>query len=351
VQARVIRSVEELEALTPVWVELADTCGARATSYPWWCLPWWRHVGRGRLHVVVVEEQRQLCGLLPLFNRHLARLSIIHLLGHAYGTVSRLLALPGTEEEVGRVAWRALFDQGFGYARLDGFEASPEAGIHVLERSQVPHRVQPHDVCPTIPLSGSFDDYWSARDKALRRTLRRADRLLAEKDLRYTFEVVTASDRLDDVLGPVTNLYEAAQRLIPRRNLLGGQSGDFTRSLLAAAAVAGRLRLFLGWIGDELASFDIGLMGARSLALWAGRIEPEHRAFSPGHVALRAIIGHAYSEGVPELDLLLGDEHYKRQWSDNEYTTVTVEAASSPALLLAGRAGLAGAGRLRRRAR
>jgi CelD/BcsL family acetyltransferase involved in cellulose biosynthesis len=347
-QARVIGSIEELDALTLRWIELADTCGARATSYPWWCLPWWRHLGRGRLHVVVVEDRRQLCGLLPLFNRHLARLTIIHLLGHAYGTVNRLLALPGTEEEVGRVAWGTLFDRGFGYARLDGFEASPDSGIHVLERSHTPHRVRPHNVCPTIPLSGSYDDYWSARSKALRRTLRRADRLLAEKDLRYTFEVVTAPERLNDVLGAVTTLYEAAERLTPRRDLLGGRSGDFTRSLLAAAAGAGRLRLFLGWIGDELASFDIGLMGARSLALWAGRIQPEQRAFSPGHVALRAIIGHAYSEGVREVDLMLGDEHYKRQWSDDEYATVTVEAASSSALLLAGQAGLACAGRLRR---
>lgn len=331
-------SVEEAEALAGPWSELADQCGARATSYPWWCLPWWQTLGRGRLRLVVVEDGSRLVGLGPFYEQPAGPLILARFLGQGYGTVARILSVPEAEPQASLLIGR-LQVAGRRYLHLTGYEAGPRwpellAGPRRLVLSA-------DTVCSVVKVEGSFETYWATRHKELRRTLRRAEQGLLEREVTWQLEVVTDEVRLEEVLGPICALYDRAEAARARVHLFRGSQGSFTRQMLAAAAVAGRLRLFLGWAAGSLVSFDVGLLGADSLAIWLGRIHPDWRDVAPGHLAMRSIVRHAFDTGVGEVDLMMGLDWYKRRWCNERYDTLEISAARSRSVFAAGQAVLA----------
>src|SRR5258708_18317177 len=75
-RARVIDESAELERLTPQWRGLLEGAShPQPVLTPLWLLAWWREFGAsdGRsLRVVVVEDDGDLVGLVPLSHRNTA---------------------------------------------------------------------------------------------------------------------------------------------------------------------------------------------------------------------------------------------------------------------------------------
>ena len=347
--ARVVTDEAELTELAPAWDALADAAGAAAAAHAFWCLPWWRHLGRGRPTVAIVEDAGDLIALAPLHERRLAGLPVSRFLGHGLGAVSELLVAPGRESSAAR-AWDAVLRCG-GRLELLEYRADAEAGLGALLAGPWATRVAARNRCPFIALEGSLDAYLSGRRKKLRQTLRRAGERLAEEGLDHSLEVVTDAARLDAVLPQVQALHDRAEEAAPRGRALAGRLAPFTREALAAAAGLGRLRLFVGRLGDRPVSFDVAFATGGSLELWLGRFDPEFRRFAPGHLALREIVRCGFEEGFRRVDLGLGDDQYKRMWCDHGYDTLEVAAARTPRGLALTRAALGvrgAAGQIRR---
>ncbi len=319
----VIEDLSVAEALRSEWSDLADASGARAPGYPWWCLSWWRTLGHGRLHIVVVREDRQLIGLAPLHRRPLGPAGVNRFLGHASGSVSRVLAAPGREAEVGRAVWPAVLDRPGQLLQLLQYELRPGDPLECLSGAST-H--VPAEACPTIDPSHSSDPETGEK---LARILRRADRALARDGKSFQLTVAVTRAEVTAALGPLAVLVRAAEEAHPRGNLMAGSEGSFTAELMGEAADAGRLRLYLGWIDGELVAFHAGFLGCRSVALWGHRTHPGARPFSPGHLNIRAVLTRAREEGIEEVDLFPGNDAYKQLWADSAYSTTDVLAAGS----------------------
>src|SRR5437763_580018 len=104
VQVGAITDVDGLHDLTAEWTALADRAGARAFGYPFWCLPWFRRLGRGRPLVVTGRVDDELVALAPFHQRGLGG-GVVRFLGHGLGAVSRVLLAPG-HEAAAEALWR-----------------------------------------------------------------------------------------------------------------------------------------------------------------------------------------------------------------------------------------------------
>ncbi len=342
---RVLTSPDELTALRPGWDELAEVSRASPFASWLWCSTWWRHLGEGRLHVVVCEESGAPVALAPLHDRQRLALRVTRFLGHGLGTVSELVVAPGHDEAGVRI-FDHLLSSPNRFLELVEYRA-PASGLLGPALAGAPSDVEVRDRCPVIRLEGTLDDYLAARPKSLRRALRVAGQHLAEKGAQHRTEVVTTPERLQAVLPEVRAVYDLAERSAPRQHFLAGSLAEFTSELLGAAAEQGRLRLFLSRVDGQPVSFDMAFATDGRLSIWVGRFDPAFAQLSPGHLSQLAIVERAFQEGLDEVDLLLGDHPYKRRWSTGNYETLEVHAARSGGCLAAGRAVLRAGARRR----
>lgn len=337
----ILTDISSTHAIGSEWCALADACDARAPGYPWWCLTWWRCMGRGRLLVVTVRDEGRLVGLAPFHLVPVGPGGVVRMLGHGVGSVSRILVSPGYEQGVGRAVWGAALNRSGRFLQLLQYEVRDVDAISALS---APHRLDPSEVCPTVDSTRPAP---ALQGKRLARILRRAESALARDQTSFRPSVVTTRSGVSEFLSAMIGLVSAAEAARPLGNLFAGLQGEFTVELLGEAADAGRLRLHLGWVGERLAVFHAGLLGRRSVGLWGHRTDPSMRDYSPGHLNIRAALESSREEGIEEVDLFPGDDEYKQFWADGSYQTFTVLAARSRPGLTAERLGLAAVRRLR----
>jgi len=317
----------DLERLRPQWSLLADEVDARIFTRPEWCLPWWRHLGRGRPAVISVHHGGRLVALAPFHVRSRAGLEIVRFLGHGLGTIGRVLVAPGHEG-----ALRAIWDTTMASSRrvLQLFEY--EAGgrdLAALEARLPTGSFAERDVCPVIHLD-AYGDVVTRRQRRLGQAFRRSERSGADGAPPYTVEVGRDLDAINRLIPEVTAVYDAAEANRPRLHLLRPPWRDFTGAVMREAAAADRLRIVVVRIGGAPAAFAIGLRGRSSMAYWLPRFDPAFARFSPGNLGILALTEESMALGLKELDFGLGDADYKRRWSTGEYSTVGVVAASGP---------------------
>jgi CelD/BcsL family acetyltransferase involved in cellulose biosynthesis len=209
--------------------------------------------------------------------------------------------------------------------------------------------VAARDVCPHVSIEGSFDDYWAERGSELRRILRRSDRALERRGASFRGEIVSDPARVVELLPALTALHDAAEAERPRQHLLAPPWRDFTLALLDATARAGMLRLFVGWIGDDLAVFALTFDTGDTLSMWLNRFHPEYGDVSPGHLVFRDMVRFGFEHGHSRVDFLLGDFRYKWLWCSASTPTHTVTGARGLATRALGTTGRQLLGRRRAR--
>ena len=320
----VVRDANRLSALGPAWAELADAAGARAFARPAWCRAWWEALGRGELAVVTVRSGTDLVALAPFHVRRRAPMYPVRFLGHGLGAVSAPVVEPGATDAAAR-----LWDAVLGRRRvldLIEFDERTES-LTTLQDGPWAVRIEPRDICPVIRLSSDFDGYLASRSSDLRRILRRAHRRLEGRRVEHTVEVASDPDAVARLLPDVVRITDAAEAAKPRQHLFEGRWAGFTRTLLSSAAAVGDVHLFVGRVGGEPSAYAVLLRDGGGLAMWLNRHDPAFADVAPGHLLLHEMVRHGCGHGVTHLDLLIGDDRYKRLWANDRYQTLTVTAA------------------------
>jgi CelD/BcsL family acetyltransferase involved in cellulose biosynthesis len=286
--------------------------------------------------VAVAYDRTSLIALAPFHERRIAGLNVLRLLGHGLGAVSEVLVAPGRDDGAEAI-WDAIAGSRRRVLELVEYRYN-QAGLLALRRSTAwDSELKIRDVCPIIAAPGSLKEVLAGGSyRRLRQALNRADRNLEKEGLTHRAEVVTEWERLCEVLDDVVVVFDEAERHNPRLNYLAPPWRDFTLDLLKIQANQGRLAVFLGYIGGQPASVAVTLRAGVTLGYWGTRFDPAFSRFSPGHLLLRYIVDYASNDPeLHEVDLLLGDQPYKRQWATSTYDTVSVVAASPGMLPLA----------------
>lgn len=328
----VVEEPDAAAALAPEWSELVAAAGTSSFTGPAYALAWWRHRGRGRLHLVAVRaRRRRLVALAPLHVRRIAGLDVVRWLGHGLGSISEVLVRPGAEAAAAAV-WEHLAT--VPHALLDLIEYRADGGgLLALRRSaSLDATLVLRDVCPVVELDG-LDSAGHLvdrlpRKKGLYRSLALAERARRGDDAVFAVRTARDPDAFRALLPDLERVHDLAEADQPKLHHLRPPWRDFTLEVLDAFLATGHAAVHLGTFDGRPAAFVVTVDDPGTSAAWLLRRDPAARRYAPGHLLTRHVIDTAIGAGVARVDLLLGDGRHKLPWATASYDTLTVRAAA-----------------------
>lgn len=175
-----------------------------------------------------------------------------------------------------------------------------------------------YDLSPRLDLSVGWDAIAARRSSRTWSGLRRkAKRLGAAGEVRYVH--VTDEGSLLEWLPKVWDLYAARASSVRRARLWGSSAGQaFLSEWMAGLAREGALDLCLLVVADRPEAFVFGIRDPNCYYLYGLAFDPRSPLgrYSPGEQLLIHVMKESAAAGIPTFDFLVGDEPYKRAWSD-----------------------------------
>ncbi|HEX2829524.1 MAG TPA: GNAT family N-acetyltransferase [Burkholderiales bacterium] len=154
----------------------------------------------------------------------------------------------------------------------------------------------------------SFEQYCESLPAALRNTIRRKTRkLAASHDVRVAITTGEAAD-LERIVGAYERVYAASWKE-PEPD------PTFIPRLIRVAAAEGWLRLGVLYIDDQPAAAQLWLTSGGTASIYKLAHDERYAEWSVGSQLMLEMMRHALDvDRVDEVDFLMGDEPYKRDW-------------------------------------
>lgn len=288
----------------------------------------------------VASANGRTVGLLPVCRRRMNRfglfMPVTDALGGGRGDYSGLIVGDGAPTDVIEALLGSALEDSSGAFVLANMPLDEGWGDVVrgyLDQRGIEFTVTT-STCLRVPLASTIEETRKGYSKSLRTDLRRQRRRLAEEEGELVFTVV---DDCDDALALLPELYD----MHDRRWLEAGRPGTFTDP--------GARRFYeylVEWMwndgvhfsylraGERIVAFHVGLVGDGHLLYYKPTFDYGLNAFSPGKIHLDCLVEHGVAEGWSGVDMLQGDEGYKRSWASDatETETFTIRARrASPA--------------------
>ena len=314
-----VRTTTALEALAPEWARLWQQ-DPRATPFqhPAWLVSWWRHFAQPDLRVVTLRhpERGTLLGLIPLYvyRDQVSRQRQLLLLGA--GTSDYLDALVSPECPADRLAaaleaalaepiWDAAFLTQIppGSLLVDAIEQLRSV---TLERFPG----EPTSRCPALPIS-------ELPPKVRREVLFCRNAAIAHGTLAL---VAATAETLPSAFDHLVQTHTARWHEKGEAGVLADPAVlAWHREALPLLQAAGLLRLMTLRLGaDPIATMysliDPPSRPGRTQYLYLMGFDLTRDALHPGRLLTAYTIGNAANEGVSTIDMLRGEEPYKRFW-------------------------------------
>ncbi len=330
-----VRQLDSLDApgLAESWQRLcACTPHVGIFSTPLWCRCWVECYGAsGRPAVLVVQDD---CGrtraILPAYGERRGLVRWLKLLGHEHvsGDHLDLLCEPADHE----ACLEALWSHWERSATFDGLQLG---GLHTdsltLARLRFWARQcgwyvrESHaQMVPFVDLPTSFDTYLKTLSANMRYHVRRRLRGLA----RRSGGVLHVLSRPDDVNYALTALFDLHRRRWQRDGRPGNFGSpakrEFLRRFCRRAAEHDWVRMIVLEDNAQPEGVLLAFHWRDTAGFYQMGWNPDTSVTSPGVVLLAASIRQAIEEGLKRYDFLRGDEPYKRKWTNQAVTQVTL---------------------------
>ena len=314
-----IESAAEFAALAPRWAALwGDDPRAKPFQHPAWLLPWWRQFGQERLLACTLWRGEELVGLLPTYVYQPEAGGERQLLLVGAGTSDYLDGVFGPAcgvELVGaaleRLREEACWDVAY-FTQLAAGSLLRQALERVEAGAVSRFAGESCSRLPAVAVAGLPKKVRAEvlyfRNAAIGRGKLRL-RVAAEEDALRTFEQLV--------------------RLHTARWQAAGEAGVLADPLVLAwhreaiprLQAAGLLRLYaLELAGEEVAVlYALRVRRVESFYLIGSALE--HAEVHPGTLLTAMAMEHAAGEGVEVIDMLRGEEVYKKFWRVAEVET------------------------------
>ena len=157
-----------------------------------------------------------------------------------------------------------------------------------------------------LPSPGSFAAYLKDRSANLRSRIKRKVKGLV--DAGGEIEIVTQVHDLDRGMAAYWTVYRASWKQ-------DEPYPAFIDGLAAWAASAGALRLGIVWLKGQPIAAQMWLVAAGKAEIFKVAYDEVHKDLSPGTVLTAALLAQVLDgDAVHEVDFLIGDDAYKRDW-------------------------------------
>src|SRR6185312_8105689 len=312
IELETIDQLSRFKEIEPEWLSFANTVpGLTPFQLPAWQLTWWDHYGSGELHVMAFRDRNSMVGLVPAFLHSWKGKRQMTLIGSGISDYLDPAISPNYNEAVVTCLRDHL--QSIDYDVCDWQDLSRNTPLQLLRTDKsYAFEIAPGVPCTEIRVSGSFEDFWQARSKDLRRNVRRyGDRAGASGELQFD---ATSEADLD--------LVEALVRLHAARWEKEGQPGmvaangsaEFLKKVFPRLARAGMLLLFSMRYKRKIAAVIAAFPYRRILYSYLSAFDPEAEHFGFGRALLFEALRYSHENHYSAWNFLRGSEPYKYSW-------------------------------------
>jgi CelD/BcsL family acetyltransferase involved in cellulose biosynthesis len=165
----------------------------------------------------------------------------------------------------------------------------------LLRDTQAPTRRTPHCLTMSIPLTGSFADYWTARPSGLSSNLRQYEKRLEQDALNARLVRLTSAEEVEAAVVRYAQL--DGQGWKGRRGTAPGSTREqchFYEQLFRDAAQRGAAVVYELWLGDRLAASRLALSEDRTLVMLETSYDEALASYAPERLLLRTMIEDAF---------------------------------------------------------
>ena len=297
-----------------------------------WHRSWWNTYGSPLQPLfVTVSDGQQTRGLAPLYVEHTAGHRVVKFIGDGRADYCDLLAA-GRADTVCSIL-RVLSDYpDWDLLNLGGVPADsssvPALRTH-CERLGLRVMVHEESICPSLVLHGHEG---AARRLIDKPSLRRRQRYF-ERSGRLEYRDLTSAADIDPYLDQFFAQHTARWRMTNAPSLfLDGANRDFYRELMSRLDGTSWLLFTAIEFEARPIAFHYGFDYNDGLLYYKPSFDPAVAAWSPGLVLVRHLIQRALQCGRRELDFTIGDEAFKRRFTNTTRRTVQVQIFRNHAL-------------------
>ena len=308
-----------------------------------WLACWQRHVGQRQGVRPVIVFGRDTVGplfLLPLSVRPVHFTRTLEWLGSDLCDFNGPLLAPRFAAYVDGARFVALWR-----ALTQGLQAEPRLQYDFVRLTKMAGEVgeQPNPllalgatVHPSgaylTHLSGSWDEFYAAKRSA---STRRRDRTKRKRLAESGAVRLVTPESNDEITLTIDLLMMQKARAFARMgvaNLFANPGyADFYRALASDPASRSIAHVSRLDVGATAAAINLGLMHrGRYYHLLASYDDGEVSRFGPGMAHLHELMRYAIEHDCDVFDFTIGDEDYKRDWSDTELTLYDHVSAATP---------------------
>ena len=316
-----IRGRKAAFALEKEYIELFESLpNANVFFSPEWVYSWLLSLGRKyEVRFITCRHEGRLVGVWPFFEHHIpvigkSLLPVGAQVADLFDPVATDDAMAPMVEALCSLcqkyafAWMPLLSLQFANNVLQPAIKSGTARHFLCKRTE--------RFLIELDRFKSFDDFMQmVFGPKTRQSLRRKSRRLAEKgEVRFQ-----SLETPEDISPWITKAME-----LEKVSWKGEEGvGTFERAthrafyhlLMENLAARGRLRLSILTLNDELAAYEIGILGTDNYCMHGTAFDPALASFSPGRFLMLHVLEKCISEKRQIYDFLQNDQEFKRQMS------------------------------------
>jgi CelD/BcsL family acetyltransferase involved in cellulose biosynthesis len=308
----VVSGARELQAIQGEWADLAGRCpDVTVFQRPEWLIPWWDYSGSGRMCTLAFRESGRLAGLLPMFVHDWNGRRQVTLMGNGISDRLDLTAEPEFATACAARAYAFLEERASDWDVCDWQDLRASSPLLAGAKDRFDWRVSPSIPSASVALPASFDEFFAALPRGLKRNVRRYGEHL-RKDHQVRFETAT-SDPSGELVTALISLHEARWQAKGEPGMLAGRE-RFLQKVTPVLAGSNLLRIHVLEADGHIAGIVCQFWDGWRASGYITGFDPALDRYSPGVLLLDYAISRAIGDGARYWDFLRGNERYKFQW-------------------------------------
>lgn len=304
-------NLPDLRQIEPEWLAFASGIeGLTPFQLPQWQLAWWHHFGSGDLRVMLFRESEKIVAIVPCFCHPWEGRQQITLIGSGISDyLDPPIAPSNTSEVISTLRAHLLDDDNWNVCSWQDLRAdTPLAALTNLSRN-LHCRPLADTPCSQIQLTGSFDDYWAARSKDLRRNLRR---YTARAEQAGDIEFAVTSKAEDGLLNDLIRLHAARWQTRGETGMIeANRSAAFLRHVARQFEPLDMLRFFAVRFKGVTVALSIGFLYRDVLYSYLSAFDPQYEILGFGRRLLHDSLRYAWQQRYAAWNFCRGEEPYK----------------------------------------
>ena len=185
-----------------------------------------------------------------------------------------------------------------------------------------------------VPVSGSFDDYWSQRGKNLRHNMKRQRAKLAQDGVATRLETLTRAEEVAAAIDDYARLESAGWKVAGGTAISSDNAqGRFYRTMLQAFCESGKGRIYRYRFGERVVAVDLCIEGGGALVILKTTYDESIKTISPAFLMRQEAFGELFEQGrIKQIEFYGRVMEWHTKWSNDIRTMYHVNYYRWPLL-------------------